>query len=105
MSHPGGRPTLSQSNGKAQLAGLLPGIPDRISNGIALAITSRPGRAAGEREVIGIALAYLPGNLLHPFVVWGIAAGNGEPLYVGAGDYCRTLDEAWRIYRSRGKRL
>ena len=65
-----------------------------------IACTKQNDRIVGDLYATWTAICVEEGAF-HPYVVWNVVA-RPEGWYAESGDYCKTLDEALEVYRSRG---
>jgi len=60
----------------------------------------RPG-GNGLRNYVGVVLAHLPHNSLHPYVVWGMASDDNQSWDCWAGDYHADYQQAEEAFANR----
>ena len=65
-----------------------------------LAWNVRPG-GNGLRDYVGVVLAHLPQNDLHPYVVWAMASDDNRSWDCSGGDYHSDYDTALEAFATR----
>ncbi len=61
---------------------------------------AQPG-GEGYRPVVGVVLASLEHNDLHPYVVWSMASDDGKSWDCSGGAYCTNFDMALEAFVNR----
>ena len=60
----------------------------------------RPG-GNGYRNYIGVVLAHLPDNVVHPYVVWMMSSDDNQSWDCSSGDYHADYGQAEEAFAAR----
>lgn len=78
-------------------------IGDMVGSGasrMVIVMTKRSERVVGDVYASWVAICHAEGEF-HPYAIWNVIA-RPEGWHAEQGDYCKTLDEALAVYKTRG---